>query len=121
MVNPSENVFRTSVSGKRLIPAALLVALGFAWAPVARADAIVTSCDEQSLRAAVNMGGLVTFDCVGIITLTSTIQVFVDTTISGTGHVISGGDSVAVFAVQAGITLNLDHLRITNGKANLDG
>src|SRR5215831_11962273 len=91
---------------KRLIPAAALVALGFAWAPLARADAIVTSCDEQSLRDAVNTGGLVTFDCVGTITLTSTIQVFVDTTISGTAHVINGGNSVAVFAVPAGVTLN---------------
>ena len=68
--------------------------LAFGWAPLAGADAIVTFCDESSLRDAVNTGGLVTFDCVGTITLTNTIQVFVDTAISGTGHFISGGNSV---------------------------
>ena len=121
MVKISQKVFRRNIIGKQLIPAALLVAMGFALPPLARADAVVTSCDEPSLQQAVNMGGLVTFDCTGIITLTRTIQVFVDTTISGTGHFISGGNSVPVFAVPAGVTLNLDHLHITNGKANLEG
>src|SRR5262245_11543115 len=59
--------------GSGLIMIVLLAALESCFAPLASAHAVVTSCDESSLRQAVNAGGLVTFDCRGTITVTDTI------------------------------------------------
>jgi hypothetical protein len=98
-----------------------LLAFAVAQAPLAHANAVVTSCDGPSLQQAVNQGGLVTFACLGNVTLTSTILVSKNTTISGTGHTISGAGSTGIIAVPAGVTLNLDHLNVTNGRANLEG
>src|SRR5256885_1970888 len=98
-----------------ILLAALLVALAMAYAPVARAAGVVSSCDEASLLTAVSGGGMVTFTCSGTITLTATITIFLDTTIDGTGQnvAISGGGAVRVFVVPTGFKLNLNKLTIT--------
>src|SRR6267143_1332632 len=102
----------------RILLAALLVALAMAYAPVARAAGVVSSCDEASLLSAISGGGTVTFACSGTITLTATITLFADTTIDGTGQnvTISGGNAVHVFSVLSGIQLNLNKLTIAQGK-----
>src|SRR5882672_12014680 len=101
----------------RILLAALLVALAMAYAPVARAAGVVSSCDEASLLSAISGGGTVTFACSGTITLTATITIFADTTIDGTGQnvTISGGNAVQVFSVPSGVQLNLNKLTITQG------
>ncbi len=102
----------------RILLAALLVALAMAYAPVARAAGVVSSCDEASLLSAISGGGTVTFACSGTITLTATITIFADTTIDGTGQnvTISGGNAVHVFSVLSGIQLNLNKLTIAQGR-----
>ncbi len=98
--------------------AALLVALAMAYAPLARAAGVVSSCDEPSLLTAVSGGGRVTFTCSGTITLTAIITIPADTTIDGTGQnvSISGGNVVQVFSVPSGVQLNLNKLTIAQGK-----
>ncbi len=101
-----------------ILLAALLVALAMAYAPVARAAGVVSSCDEASLLTAVSGGGRVTFTCSGTITLTATITIPADTTIDGTGQnvTISGGNAVHVLSVLSGIQLNLNKLTIAQGR-----
>src|SRR5882762_6536561 len=122
----SENWARTSINGlihlgrPRILVAALLGALAIAYAPVARAGGVVSSCDEASLLTAVTGGGMVTFTCSGTITLTATITILADTTIDGAGQnvTISGGNAVRVFFVPSGVQLNLNKITIANGNAN---
>src|SRR5882762_3474746 len=101
-----------------ILLAALLVALAMAYAPVARAAGVVSSCDEASLLTAVSGGGRVTFTCSGTITLTATITIPADTTIDGTGQnvTISGGNAGHVLSVLSGIQLNLNKLTIAQGR-----
>src|SRR6266404_1220368 len=107
----------------RILLAALLVALAMAYAPVARAAGVGSSCDEASLLSAISGGGTVTFTCSGTITLTATITIFADTTIDGTGRnvTISGGNAVQVFIVPAGVKLNLKKITIANGNTSQSG
>ncbi len=53
-----------------------------------------------------------TFSCSGTITLTATITIAADTTIDGSGQIvtISGNNAVRVFTVNPGVTLNLNTL-----------
>jgi hypothetical protein len=96
-------------------------ALVLSLAPSAQAEGVVSTCDEASLRTALNSGGLVTFACSGMITLTltsgGTITVSSDTTIDGSGQnvTISGGNHTGVFSVPLGVKLNLKRLTIAGG------
>jgi hypothetical protein len=67
-------------------------------------------------------GGTVMFACSGTITLTNTITISADTTIDGSGQSvsISGNDTVRVFTVNPGVTLNLNRLTIANGRVRGD-
>ncbi len=99
---------------------ALLVVLTLTLpAPPTHAGGVVTVCDEAHLLAALAGGGTVTFTCSGAITLTATIVISADTTIDGSGQVvtISGNNAVRVFTVEPGVTLNLIQLTIANGRA----
>src|SRR6266403_1816796 len=100
-----------------ILLAALLVALAMAYAPVARAAGVVSSCDEASLLSAISGGGTVTFTCSGTITLTAAISISADTTIDGAGQnvTISGGSAVQVIFISRGIQLNLNQITIANG------
>src|SRR6266550_2224385 len=106
-----------------ILLAALLVALAMAYAPVAWAGGVVSSCDEASLLTAVSGGGMVTFTCSGTITLTATITIFADTTIDGTGQnvTVSGGNAVRVFFLSNGVKLNLNKITIANGNNSQEG
>lgn len=80
---------------------------------------IVSICDEAHLLAALAGGGMVTFSCSGMITLTNEITIVADTTIDGSGQnvVISGNDAVRLFYVPAGSSLTLRNLNLVNGRA----
>ncbi len=98
-----------------------LLALGASAPTPAHAGGVVAVCDETHLLTALAGGGTVTFACSGTITLTATIVISADTTIDGSGQVvtISGNDAVRVFDVPSGIALHLAELAVANGNASL--
>jgi CSLREA domain-containing protein/uncharacterized repeat protein (TIGR01451 family) len=116
------------MSRRCLIALALALAVLPA-APARAANAIVQTCDEAGLLAAIEAtasDGTVSFDCgaPATITLTSTIQVRTtpgspnptNLTIQGDGLItISGGGAVRPFAVGPAATLTLDGLTIAGG------
>jgi hypothetical protein len=106
---------------KHLVTILILLALAMPASP-AHAGGVVTFCDEAHLLAALAGGGTVTFACSGTITLTNTITIAADTTIDGSGQdvTISGDNRVRVLTISAGISLTLEGLTITDGRASVD-
>lgn len=101
-------------------------------AHTARAAGVVgtgtaASCTDAALNAALAGGGLVTFNCGGpalidISTGTGTKTISTDTTVDGGGLItISGGDSVRVFSVPAGVQFTVHNLRIAGGHSDNGG
>jgi hypothetical protein len=82
-------------------------------------DGTPASCTEAVLDSALSAGGSVTFDCgtsPGTITVTSTKTISADTTIDGGSLItISGGNSVGVFSVNAGVNFTVENLTVING------
>src|SRR5581483_9882556 len=78
---------------------------------------VVTSCDEAGLRAAVAGGGVVTFACDGTITLSQTLEIGQNIALDGTGHAVtlSGGGSVQVLGVGAGVQFAMTNITIADG------
>jgi predicted outer membrane repeat protein len=75
------------------------------------------SCNEDTLRAALISGGVVTFNCGGAATITlgEKIVVATDTSINGDGKImISGGLRTQIFDVQAISALTLTNVVLTN-------
>lgn len=102
-------------SGGLLLSIFLQFALGLAPA------ATLTTCDEPSLRSAINGGGTVTFACDGVITLTSTLAITANTTLDASGRqvTISGNNAVRVFDISSpSLELVLVNLTVANGRAN---
>ncbi len=99
----------------------VLLSLFVATTP-AHADT-VTDCTETALRNAVLAGGTVTFAADCTITLSATLEIVKDVTVDGSGHsvTIRGNDTVRVFYVNSGVTLNVTRLTITGGKASEGG
>ncbi|HSN78043.1 MAG TPA: right-handed parallel beta-helix repeat-containing protein [Anaerolineae bacterium] len=99
-----------------------LLALALLPSP-AHAGGVVTVCDEAHLLAALAGGGTVTFACSGTIVLTDTITIASTTTIDGGGQdiTISGNNAVRVFAVNSGVTFNVNKLTIANGESGAGG
>ena len=122
---PASNTW--SVSGRLLIAlAAMFLATLLSQYPGHRAFAATTvsSCDEQSFRAAVasaTAGDTITFSCSGTVTLTGAgggaVILDKNLTIDGSGQsvTISGGGSVGVFEVNAGVNATLSHVTIADG------
>ena len=98
----------------------LLLAIVVSLGTSAFAAGVVSTCDEASLNTALAGGGAVTFTCSGTITVTTTKTIAINTTIDGTGEnvIISGGNSVRIFVVDPGITLNLIRIVFQEGFAN---
>lgn len=95
-------------------PLLILIAIS----PVsATGAATISPCDWAGLEAAVAAGGTYSFDCDGVITLTSTLDVTNDLTLNGTGHyvTISGNNAVRLFRVSPGVQLKLSNLALANG------
>lgn len=80
---------------------------------------VVSSCTEASLRAAMALGGTVTFSCDGTIPLAGTIIIPVNTVLDATGHqiTISGNNSVRVFHVNTNVSFTAINLTIANGRS----
>jgi Ca2+-binding RTX toxin-like protein len=79
-----------------------------------------------SLRQAIAdvcAGGTITFDGDYTIPLASQLVIDRDMTIDGAGHsvTVSGNNAVRVFAVNYGVTSNLQNLIVANGHANVGG
>jgi hypothetical protein len=76
-------------------------------------------CDEDTLRAEVAAGGLITFGCDGVITLTGSLTINSNTTLDGTGHTVtlSGGNAVRLFSVSSGASASFINLTLANGYA----
>ncbi len=79
----------------------------------------VSTCTESALRSAITAagpGGTVTFGCSGTITLTSTLVIYNDLTLDGTGQnvTLSGGHAVEVLDILTN-TFALNHLTIADG------
>jgi hypothetical protein len=86
------------------------------------------SCTEAALTACLPGGGsfdgTVTFNCGGAATIivTSTKAIRADTTIDGGSLItISGGNSVGVFSVDAGVNFTVQNLTIANGNSAVYG
>ena len=81
--------------------------------------AVVSTCDEASLRAAMFQGGTVTFACDGTIVLSNTIAVGSDVALDGTGRnvTISGNNAVRLFEVLPIVHFSLTNLTFVNGRA----
>jgi hypothetical protein len=62
-----------------------ILALGL-YSSTAHADGEVTVCDEANLLAALSGGGLVTFSCSGVITLSSVLNIDEDTVVDASGQ-----------------------------------
>lgn len=112
-----------------LLPALLLMISVFP-SPSARAAGTVgsgteASCTEAALDSALAGGGFVSFDCgasATTITVTSQKLISDDTRIDGDGLVsISGGGSTGIFVVEAGVSLTLQGLTVTNGYVDARG
>src|ERR1043166_1073610 len=83
-----------------------------------QAGGTVTTCDEASLRAALNGGGTVTCACDGTITLANTIVISSDTTIDASGRavIISGNNAVRIFQINSGIRFAATNLSLIAGR-----
>jgi hypothetical protein len=81
---------------------------------------VVTNCTEAALRAAVNRGGLITFNCGAspiTITLAAVLEVAKDTSIDGGNLVtLSGGHTTRVFHTANYVALTLQNLTVSNGR-----
>lgn len=80
-------------------------------------SAVMTTCDETSLRAAIAEGGIITFPCDGVIALANPLFITNDITLSAIGCevALSGGGSNRVFEVLPGASLTLVNLTIRDG------
>ena len=79
--------------------------------------AVVTSCDEAGLRAALAAGNSVTFGCDGTIVLSNAISLTRPVSIDSAGHNVSlsGGGKVRIFEIGSGGVVRLTGLTLTNG------
>jgi predicted outer membrane repeat protein len=108
------------------LSAVILFALMFTFTlnlPIARTAGTVTICDEASLDTALAGGGTVTFACSGTITVTATKTISANTVLDGSGQnvTISGGGTVGVFTVNAGVSFEIRSLTISGGNAGFGG
>ena len=102
-----------------------------AWAAGVVGTSTADSCTDAAFDAALAGGGLVTFDCgPAPVTIdispgaggTGTKAIAADTTVDGGSLItISGGHSVAVFSVNAGITFTVENLTVAAGSMHTAG
>jgi len=72
---------------------------------------------DANLRTAIEAGGLVTLCCNGTILLTNTIRVSREVALDATGHnvIISGGQTIRLFEVVAGVHFSVTNLVLADG------
>ena len=86
-------------------------------------SALLTQCDESSLRAAINQGGLIQFECDGVIPLSSIITVSKAVTLDANGHsvTLSGAKQTQVFMVGPDGDLTMRGITIADGFSSMNG
>lgn len=96
----------------------LLTALWLVWPVALRAEGVLAVCTEESLRAAVKLGGLITFECpTNLVTLTEPLVIERDTTLQSTGRVsLTGANATRLLVVNPGIRLTLSNIGIFSGR-----
>src|SRR5262245_18511039 len=89
----------------------------FFFSPRPLPAAMITTCDEASLRTALAAGGTVTLACDGTITVTDTLVLATNVTLDASGHavIISGNNAVRLFEVRPGVTLTMTNLTVASG------
>jgi hypothetical protein len=77
----------------------------------------VSVCDEASLRAAIVVGGWISFGCNGTIALSDTITISNSVILDGSlvNAIISGSGKVRLFTVMPGASLTATNLTLANG------
>lgn len=103
----------------------LLVLLGLTLpgTRIASADSVITNCaNDSQLTTALANGGNIAFSCgTEIITFSGQKTISVDTTIDGGGKItFNGANSTRLFYVNAGTSLTLNNLVLTNGYSDAD-
>jgi hypothetical protein len=78
----------------------------------------VNSLTQADLEAALAGGGTVLFGTSGILTLTNTITIALDSTLDANGHAvtISGGNAVRLFQVASNVNFSVKGLTLPNGR-----
>lgn len=101
----------------RPLPNLALLLVGLCVPGSLPAGGLVNPCTDAGLRAALAGGGVVTFDCDGVIVLTNTLTISANTQLDGTGRqvVLSGGGSVRPFVVQPGVQFTLRNVTVADG------
>jgi hypothetical protein len=106
-----------------------LVVLGTTTAPIAWAAGVVgdgtpASCDGNAVQAALNGGGIVTFNC-GANPHTINANTYViqaDTTVLGGDSITLNGENLRqIFIVNDGVTLNLQDITLLDGEFSSGG
>jgi uncharacterized repeat protein (TIGR02543 family) len=91
---------------------------------------VVSVCNEADLQAAISAGGWISIGCSGTITLTNTLNISKNVFLDGSGvsAIISGGNTVQLFTVAAGVSFAITNLTladgnclVTNGSAPAEG
>jgi predicted outer membrane repeat protein len=83
-------------------------------------SAIVTTCDQAHVAAAIAAGGTVRFACDATIRLTTTLAVSKAVVLDGTDRAVAidGDGKVGLFSVRGGATFGLVNLALRNGRSN---
>jgi len=106
----------------KILCAAVGICTTLAGAFLCEAGGVVTNCTEGDLRAALVGGGVVTFECDGILTLSAPLIITNDTTMDASGRdlMLIEGPVVQMFRllqISPGVTLALNHMTLANGFA----
>ena len=78
---------------------------------------VVGVADEAALQTALIGGGIVTFDCDGVIVLSNTMVIATNTILDASGHnvTISGNNYTRIFTVNTNVNFTLINLVLANG------
>lgn len=112
-----------------VVLALVLLAFGAEQRAQAAANVTVTDCTNAGVTnaiAAVDAGGTISFNCAGMapVIIISEKSLAKNMTIDGSnggrGLVLSGGNTNRLFTIQAGVSITLRNLTLTNGQATGD-
>ncbi len=108
------------------ISLALILILPLAPWPALAASGTVSTCDWASFDAvysAAPVGGAITFACFGTITPPATVAISSNTVLDGNGNAVifDGADSLRLFDVATGASLELRELTLQRGRAGEGG
>jgi len=114
----------------RMMAVLIIMLLFITILPVHGANAVVTDCTNfwgagtitEAITTANAGGGTITFGCVGTIVFNTQQTISADVTINGGGSItFDGSGLVRFFSVDAGASLTLNSITLTDGSASLGG